>query len=803
MSAIASSLSGIELNKKKLEITSSNVVNVDTEGYGQRSIMQNSVVIAGNIQGVSIKGITTRTDRLLEQTLLQKTSEANYTETKKRYFESMNQVFGTPGEGNSLDSFITKAFKELDTLSGNLNIATQKVITVDSLSNAAEKISSLARSLEDLRYQADTELNNITLGLNAELKTAYALSQKTTAFPEGSIEHVESAEKLKASVLKLSEYFELKQYPDKLGRLNLYTPTGINLLGTQHAYQAKYTPASSADDFIEQRPLNSFFITAIDDFGNDLNLDIVVTPPGISGQTHYELSPGKVAGLLDMRDVEIPKALNQLDQLAKKLKDEFNKIHNTGTGYPPATTLTATRLTSRDETLQFDGSIRIAVVGDDGLPLPNPSTPALTLDLSKLDTGSGAGRPNMEGIINEINYHFNQKFTMENSVKMGRLNDIKLAAVSNSMTPGASVTFDLELSNFSGKDTKINIASVTATDNTGVNILSSFNGTVSTVASGNTQRTGSSGSSITLNNTAAPLEYPYTIAVDCQVTDETSIYTATLTFQINNPSPDPLNGIINKRFSANSVSGQATLIQPAVNGGMLTATLVDDQGNSIPSNSMQPGRLNISTLQNNYRLVIDQLDSKYLGNPTNNTPATNDGFNTLFGLNDLFVRNDAPKNWGNLKNSAVYLEVRSEIQADPNLLSTGKLRQTHSNFADFPVYTYEVTSGDKDTLTDLIHIGNQKFLFANTSGLPATTVTFSSYATEILSFNSVSTKLISEEAGRNELFREALQDKLDSIRGVDLNAELTNLILYQQNFTASAKIIQTAREFFDTLISSF
>ncbi len=805
MSAISSALSGIKVSNENMTIASLNIANVDTEGYARREVIQESIITAGNVQGVRIAGITTKIDKLLENALIEKISESSYAATKMHYFQAMNREFGAPGDNNSIDSYITTVFEELNTLSLNLNVPSQKIIAVDSLANLAERISYLANSLENLRYAADTELGNIVTRLNDELKKAYDLNQRTASFEKGSLEYIQSSENLKRSINTLAEFFEINQYSDDLGRLNVSTKNGVSLLGLNQVYQAKYTPSSSVDPFINNTPLNGFYITALDNNGNDTELNLIIAHPGVSGTTQNQLGSGKISALLAMRDVEIPKALNQLDILAKTIKDQFNLIHNTGSGYPPATELTSTNLVSRNQILGFSGSVRIAVVDDNGIPFANPSIPPLTLNLSTLDTGNGPGQPNLEGIINEINYHYNKRYTTENGVTMGNLNNIKLAAVTNEITPGAPFTLDLELSNYSGSSlsSQFNITSVTATDNLNNNILSSFNNTAFTISSGNTLRTGTTGPSITLANTAAPLEYPYTITVNCQVTENNTTSTAVLTFQINNPTPDPLNGVKNTRFGASSVSGQATLVPPSL-GGILSATLLDDQGNTIPNNSTGVGRLNLTSAQSNYHIVVDQLDSQYLGDPVNNVLPTYEGFNSFFGLNDLFVRTDAPKNWGNLQNTSVYLSLREDIRNDPNLLSTGKLRQTNSNFPTTdPIYTYTVSSGDNATLNSMVQLGSKQFLFATASGLPSVTTSLSSYATEILSFNSVATFLIIKEAEGAGLSKEALQNKLDSIRGVNLNKELTDLILYQQIFAASAKVIQTAKELHDTLLASF
>jgi len=54
---------------------------------------------------------------------------------------------------------------------------------------------------------------------------------------------------------------------------------------------------------------------------------------------------------------------------------------------------------------------------------------------------------------------------------------------------------------------------------------------------------------------------------------------------------------------------------------------------------------------------------------------------------------------------------------------------------------------------------------------------------------------------QSKTMREAFFDKIQGSRGVDVNEEMANMIIFQQSFSASAKALQYVKEIMDMLIS--
>src|SRR5262249_23618849 len=155
---------------------------------------------------------------------------------------------------------------------------------------------------------------------------------------------------------------------------------------------------------------------------------------GKSADVTSRMRSGKLQSLLELRDQEIPNMLEQLDQLASGITSSVNAIHNDGSGFPPPNSLSGTREVAANSIYQMNGKVMIGVTDPAGNPLANAygdglGVPPLTLNLSRLNSGYGYGKPTVQTIIDEINNYYTAPIRR---VNLGNLSNIQLAAISDS-----------------------------------------------------------------------------------------------------------------------------------------------------------------------------------------------------------------------------------------------------------------------------------------------------------------------------------------------------------------------------------
>lgn len=91
--------------------------------------------------------------------------------------------------------------------------------------------------------------------------------------------------------------------------------------------------------------------------------------------------------------------------------------------------------------------------------------------------------------------------------------------------------------------------------------------------------------------------------------------------------------------------------------------------------------------------------------------------------------------------------------------------------------------------------------FAAAGSLGAIQTTFLGYSSTILN-NVADLRLTSKTAAQyNNNLLTNINTRLGDVTGVNLDEELSNLIVYQKSYQASAKSIQTANQMLDTVLS--
>ncbi len=169
-----------------------------------------------------------------------------------------------------------------------------------------------------------------------------------------------------------------------------------------------------------------------------------------------------------------------------------------------------------------------------------------------------------------------------------------------------------------------------------------------------------------------------------------------------------------------------------------------------------------------------------------NTANTGTGasLSRLFGIGDG-VRNSR----------AASYTLRSDLQSAPTKLSMAKLNLGVA--AGQPV----LEAGDTTGADALGQAGTATHSFDAAGGVAAATTNLSDYAATISA--AVARKSANADAANTSakaISTEATSRRA-SYEGVNLDSELVNLTTYQQSYNASARLIQAAKEMYDTLIS--
>lgn len=802
-SIYTSSLSAMDKSRREFAITSHNIANAEDPNYSRVKINTSANTSGDFPSGVRIDSYGIDTDDFLQNNYYANISESSYDSAIKDSLKLASELFGNPQDNMGLDASMRSIMESIEKLSHAPDSASLQFIAINALESFTDKISNVALGVQKLRQKADLDLYTALNEANAHIQNLFTSNTTINKTNQGSLENISAVQNSITITEKLSEYFGLYNYRDSDGKTQVYTLQGDNLVTDTYG-KLQYTPLTVSEDFYNGTEFQPLTMTLINQDGRDLMTNQVIIDGGLSSDIKNKYHSGKIGALIELRDTYLPRILQQLDSLAYSVKNSFNAVHNNGVGFPPAQNLLGTNLVTRAAECGFTGNVRIIAIGLDGNSLPG--VPALNLNLSSLDSGRGPGTGNIQNILNEINYHFVNRVSVDKKYQLGNVSDVKLISNTSSFSPSSTIKFDLELENFSQTNASVQMLSVTATDSTATPLTSNFLNTPSSATAGLFTRIGN-GAGISVDLPAS-INYPIDIDVQLQVNDGTTTSTGTVRYTINAPVSGPLNGLINTRFSASSrpvPTDNGSIYNPPLSRGVLSASLTTDGSGSIGlTDSITPSFMRLQTNSHNYRIAIDNLDSKQVGVPGVQPPATNLNFSQFLGLNDLFIRKDVLHTTDTLNNCALNLTVRQDILDDASLLSKTKINP----LVDYTglvanTYQYSCAEGSAEVINDFTAMFSQPIFFTAASGLPASSLTIQEYISSIVAYSASEASLASSKSFQADLITSAIGEKLRNIRGVDINEEMTNLMMFQQSFAASAKAMQIANELYDTLLKTF
>lgn len=142
------------------------------------------------------------------------------------------------------------------------------------------------------------------------------------------------------------------------------------------------------------------------------------------------------------------------------------------------------------------------------------------------------------------------------------------------------------------------------------------------------------------------------------------------------------------------------------------------------------------------------------------------------------------------------LNVRADIISQPSKISTGAVQwDANINRAG----EYFLSRGENSVVEALAAALTKTNSFDTAGGLPTVQQTFSEFAASIVAENSRLANTNKINGDRQRALTESIQLKSDSSRGVNLDEEMSNLIIFEQAFNASARVIAVVQRMLEAL----
>ncbi|NLD38854.1 MAG: flagellar hook-associated protein FlgK [Desulfatiglans sp.] len=334
-----------------IDVISHNIANVSTEGYARQVPMleaQNAAPYAGHLfgRGVKLSDIQSVTNAFIEKRLQSATSNLSMMSEKETYMNIMETIF-TENSGNSISNQLSQFWNALNDLNNNPSGIPERNILTEYASLLAQSFQDTNSDLLNLSKEVN---NSIEVSINSinEILDQIADINKQIQLVRITGNPNDLINKRDLLVKDLSTYLDINTYEYEDGTISVSSNKGFMLVNKQASYHLDFN-------------------------GVDITWSTNSTP------ITDNINGGKLGGWLDIRDEIIPKFKSDLDELAKAIIWEVNKIHSQGVGLNGFTSVTGTykvtdsseAIGSIDSGLDYydrikDGSFKIWLYNADG-----------------------------------------------------------------------------------------------------------------------------------------------------------------------------------------------------------------------------------------------------------------------------------------------------------------------------------------------------------------------------------------------------------------------------------------------------
>jgi flagellar hook-associated protein 1 FlgK len=365
-SSLYTALTGLQTNQSAMRVLSNNITNANTPGYTRKIAELQSRVIAGTGAGVKLGSIDRYVDQALQVQLRNTTSDFNGLDVRQQFLKRMQDMFGSPDSDSSIASMMSGFSTSMTALTTNPESVSLRLDVVTNAQRTAQNLNSMSADTQQLRQEADSQISASIDIVNAQLETIDKLNDQIVAARLRGVETGDLEDQRDLAVSKISEQMDVSTYTRENGQMVIFTKAGRTLLDGDPA-TITHTPAATLQAGLS-------YPGAID--GINVNGQDITT----------EIGSGKIAALVQLRDTTLPSFTAEINQLATKLRDEVNKIHNQGTGLPAAKTLTSSRPQTGTAT-SLTGTVTVTLLNPDGTAAFSGAMPAPgTLDAAGFAT---------------------------------------------------------------------------------------------------------------------------------------------------------------------------------------------------------------------------------------------------------------------------------------------------------------------------------------------------------------------------------------------------------------------------------
>ncbi len=294
---------GLAASQFAIDVTSSNVTNVNTPGYvRQRPEFESAGAIdvaAKSFQvGVDIPQVKRIYDRYVELQIVGSKTEVGYNTTSQDYLQRIEGLFNETN-GGGVNELLGKFWSSWQNLSMNPQGRAERTVVLAAAEDLASRFREFSNDLSAIMMDARDEISVMLTTINSDIKRIADLNGEIMAQGRDNGDANLLLDERSKLLTSLAERVGINYIEDASGNINIYLADGNSLVYGGSARQLEMV-------------------------GDDIRIK------GTTELITNGITKGKLGALLAVRDRLVPGYLDSLNTLAAGIIDAVNDQHAKG-----------------------------------------------------------------------------------------------------------------------------------------------------------------------------------------------------------------------------------------------------------------------------------------------------------------------------------------------------------------------------------------------------------------------------------------------------------------------------------------
>ena len=345
--------SGINTYQRAMNVTGENIANVHTPGYVRRraELVETPPYRYGHLllgTGVDVKEIKRLVDNVLDRRIAFEKGEAGFWEALHDVADSVEVIFNEH-QDLGLNEALSKFWDSWQTLSVNPEGSAERDVVVQNALNLVDTIKEMRNSVMDTIKDGVDRIKNWVKEANRLIKEIAGMNQKIQELEVQGAQANELRDSLSLKLKQLSELVGISYHIDAKKGAQVFLSNGLFLVDGKEYRLLNF----SEGDFLRK----TVGILNNRPYYSDIEFKKDYLKIEVSNEDVTDILGGKIGGTINGIVGFSDDTLRRLNDLASELIYRVNKIHVTGIGKQPITSLTS-EVTVSDKTRSiFDQSI--------------------------------------------------------------------------------------------------------------------------------------------------------------------------------------------------------------------------------------------------------------------------------------------------------------------------------------------------------------------------------------------------------------------------------------------------------------